>query len=389
MGLSFEQGPQAPRRPPPPRGAGPGAPRRRAAADRALSLALASAIGLLALAALPARALRAQAPELLPCPQNRLYNAGFEGGFDDRGRPAIQVGLGWQPWARGQDLSNPDGTLRYLPLSRRQRGDDTVVQQGWWAQGVEGLPQGATAGLWQRVRLPLGARVLVYAWGGVGPAGTDAPRANGEPGAASWLLRLGWDPQGGSDPDQPRLLWTAPLTLTSAWAPLALPPFAAEATVGTLFLEGRRLGAREGGDAGQLRWDGACVGLLDAPPLPTQPSPVPLITLDPRSPEPPPLETLAIVLAGQAQATAAAQALEARATQRAGSAAGRLSGGGAAPFQVSGQHGPVPEPPPPAQADWSARIYDASGLLLLLLAAALAGLMVARRGGPKPPPSAS
>lgn len=408
-----------------PKSFGPGA---FALGSAPLSAALLS--GLLGLLAWTSRAPEsAQAASLAqvpdnPCPQDRLYNGGFEGGFDDRGRPEIQVGLGWQPWAQGSDLSDPAGSLRYLPLNRRRSAAADAVRQGWWAQGLEGLPPGATAGLWQRVRLPLGAKVLVYAWGGVGSeeggaaASADAAAEDGKPGegpdaaqaAGAWRLRLGWDPQGGSDPGQPRLSWTAPLTLTTGWAPFALPPFEAEGTVGTLFLEGLRLPPglvapaadpaaipgraasllRRADDAaagGQLRWDGACVGLLDAPPLPTVPSPVPLVTLDPRSPEPPPLETLAIVLAGQAQATAAAQALELRATQRAAGGAGRLIAGGAAPFMAAEQHGPVPDAPPPAEPGLAARLYDASGLLLLLLAAALAGLMAARRGPTRPPPS--
>lgn len=336
---------------------------------------------------------RAQAPDS-PCPQDRLYNGAFEGGFDDRGRPEIQVALGWQPWAQGLDLSDPASGLRYLPLGRRRAQDSARVLQGWWAQGLEGLPAGGVAGLWQRVRLPLAAKVLVYAWGGVGsdalgsaapPRGPtpipDAP--NGEEAApppdAAWLLRLGWDPAGGSDPGRPGLSWTAPVTLTTGWAPLALPPFEAEGTVGTLFLEGRRLDGGRGAADGQLRWDGACVGLLDAPPLPTVPSPVPLMTLDPRSPEPPPIETLAIVLAGQSQATAAAVAAAARATARAAAGGGGRTAGGAASFLGGGQHGPVPEPPPPAEPGLAAQLYDASGLLLLLLAAALGGLMAAGR----------
>lgn len=313
----------------------------------------------------------------LPCPQDRLYNAGLEGGFNARGRQGLQVALGWQPWVRGLDLGVADSGIDFLPLERWRTPDAGQVQQGLWSQGVEGLRVGRAGGLWQRARVPAGERLLVYAWGGVG-ARTEAPEGNPAQSAA-WRLRLGLDPLGGSDPTLARLSWTAPVTLTEGWAPLLLPPLTAEAPTATLFLEGQPVGDAPGS---QLRWDSACLGLMDAAAPPIAPSPPPLMTLDPRTPELPPPATLAIILAGQAEATARAAALEARATAWAARPLGlRQSGGalGGSGFVSTGQYGPIPDPVP-GRLTLAQRLYDASGLLALLLAALVAGVLVGLRG---------
>lgn len=317
----------------------------------------------------------------LPCPQDRLYNGGFEGGFNARGRLDLRVALGWQPWVQGVDLSAADAGVTFLPLDRRRAPDTGLVQQGLWSQGVQGLGDDMPGGLWQRARVPMGSRLLVYAWGGVGPRSDPFDRSGGAPAPSpAWRLRLGLDPRGGSDPALARLGWTEAVTLTEGWAPLVLPPVTAEASAVTLFLEGRPVGAAAGS---QLRWDSACLGLPEAEPLPTARGPLPVITLDPRTPQLPPPATLALILAGQAEATARAAALEARATARAARPQGLRrtgagAGGGGAPNP--GQYGPLPEEPLPAVPSLAARLYDLSGLAALLLAALLAGVLLGQRG---------
>lgn len=315
----------------------------------------------------------------LPCPQDRLYNGGFEGGFNARGRQGLQVGLGWQPWVSGVDLGLPDSGVDFLPLERWRSPDGGQVQQGLWSQGVAGQRAGRAGGLWQRARVPVGERLLVYAWGGVGTR-TEAPEGNPVPMAA-WRLRVGLDPLGGSDPTLARLGWTAPVTLTEGWAPLLLPPMTAQGPTATLFLEGQPLGDASGS---QLRWDSACLGLMDAAGPPIAPSPPPLMTLDPRTPELPPPATLAVILAGQAEATARAAALEARATAWAARPLGlRQAGGGAGGtgFVSTGQYGPIPDRVD-GRLTLAQRFYDASGLLALLLAALVAGVLLGlRRAG--------
>ena len=334
---------------------------------------------------------RAQAVDL-PCPQDRLYNGGFEGGFNARGRLDLRVALGWQPWARGVDLSAADAGVSFLPLDRRRAPDTGLVQQGLWSQGIQGLGADRFGGLWQRARVPSGSRLLAYAWGGVGPRTERSERSSEAPAVSpAWRLRLGLDPQGGSDPTLARLSWTEPVTLTEGWAPLVLPSLTAETSAVTLFLEGQPVGDAMGS---QLRWDSACLGLRDVPPDATAPVPAALVTLDPRTPELPPPATLAVILAGQAEATARAMALEVRATARAERPQGSLLPGGGAGGVGDlnlGQYGPQPDALLPGRPGLAARLYDVSGLAALVLAALLAGALMGLRGTSDrgaPPPGA-
>ncbi len=344
------------------RGADPGSSPVLLSGGR-LEVLSAAALILLLLLFLP---LRRGAAQTLPCPGNRLANPGFEQGFSGRGTVTRSLASGWLDW---QERSRRQAEL--LPSSRLRQGED-AVRSGLWSQALRDLAPLQAGGVWQRVPVPVGATIRAQAWG--------RSRLGRGGGPSGYLLSLGLDPRGGSDPMGEGVRWTAPVTATDTWLPLFLE-VESEAGQVSLFLRGRPLDPV----ANEALWDEACLR-TEADVDPPTPSPGP----PPASPEPlaegqpsptPGLATLEAQLRAQSRATVRAFELVQRATQRAAtppasarSLAFSPIGG---PVSAAGGAGASGVERADRRAvRWWQRLYDRAGLVALILAALTAGILL-------------
>lgn len=352
----------------------PSFPARRAKAHaRAVAIAVgATGAGVLAasLAALPASAQDA-APSVY-CPGNRLINAGFEEGFSVRDRPDAIVGRGWSAW---YDVPQTGGLT--APVFAPRRADEALldVPFGMWLQqiGSDGIPH--VGGLWQQVKVPADVQLQASVWAFAWSSGGDQPLVSNPPG--TYATTLGVDPLGGTDPHAATVAWTAPITVTDRWVPLAMD-VVSPGPRATLFVRGQPLAPLRHMVS---RWDGACLrvagGAFEArAPLPATPRPTP--TANPRRPGPTDDPILAL-LQGTALAVGAQAAATARAPLGVGARAGITGAVGAAPRAAPTALGagladnPVPVTLP-------MRLRDHSGLALLALAFFVAGAVAGLRG---------
>lgn len=358
------------------------APPRPAArrARTALAVALAAALcGAIAAPATRPAAAQAARPDSVHCPDNRLVNPGFDAGFSVRDRPDAVVGRGWSPW---YDVAPTGGLTAPAFTPRRWDEDLLVVPFGTWLQelGSDVIPH--VGGLWQQVRVPadvqLQASIWAYAWSSQG----DQALVSTPPG--TYALTLGLDPLGGTDPHAATVAWTAPVTVTDHWVPLALDAVSPGPRA-TLFVRGQPLAPLKHMVS---RWDGACLrvaGSAFAARAALPPTPRPTPTADPRRPAPTEDPVLGFV-----RGTAMAVAVAAAATAR---APGGLGAGGtisaalpASPAAGLGLPRPAPTPlgaplaDDPVAVGPLARLVDHSGLVALALAAFAAGALAGLTG---------
>jgi hypothetical protein len=312
---------------------------------------------------------RAQSLDL-PCPGNRLKNPGFEHGFSARGGLARSLAEGWTDWS-GRGVERP----RFEPLSLRSAGAEWI-QSGLWSQGQRGLGPTESGGLWQRVEVGEGERVLAHAWGRSWANAREREPASSPPG--SYALSMGLDPQGGIDAESESLRWTAAISVTDSWLPLYIEAEAEAAQV-TIFLRGMPLAPIHNLAA----WDAVCLRLADdtapaaaAPATPFPPTP----TTGPGTPSPTPdLIWLQEWARGRVAATERALSLQAKATEWAirpsPVPAPQLGDGGA----TTGALDRLPQDlraSGPARLSLWARAYDSMGRIALALAALVLGLLV-------------
>ena len=202
---------------------------------------------------------RAQAsPDLsmqLACPANRLANGGFEGGFRARGALETVVGLHWIPYGASTGQRPAPG---FAPEVLADLAPGEWVPEGRYAQTITALRPLEGAGLWQRAPVPPGAPLrlsaLARAWAGDTRALSASDRSRSDPPGAV-LLRLGTDPFGGQNADSPSVRWTAPITLSDSWIPLAAD-IEAESRSLSVFLEARLL---QNVPASTVHWDAICL----------------------------------------------------------------------------------------------------------------------------------
>jgi hypothetical protein len=190
------------------------------------------------------------------CPGNILLNAGFENGFTTRGRPLEVVGNDWDSWFAvlpGVDGINYAPT--YSPLLRRRDGD-YKVHSGLWSQEMGTENSTHTGGLWQRVRVPRNSRIQASAWVTAWATNAENTVVSRPPG--TYASMIGIDPKGGQDPYHPRIIWTAPITVTDIWMPLNMEVDVAGPSV-TMFLRGQPLQIMTHNVS---RWDSACLRVV-------------------------------------------------------------------------------------------------------------------------------
>jgi hypothetical protein len=318
----------------------------------------------------------------MQCPDNVLVNPGFEAGFMGRGRVSEVVANGWTAWyERFPGVNGINYVPDYVPRNRHDGGRNTV-HTGVWSQEMATSGATHTAGLWQRVTVPSGSHVLAagaaYAWATNG----DDPQRSDAPG--TYALTLGLDPRGGEDPNAPSIVWTVPVTVTDAWAPLVVEAPVRGSSV-TLFTRGQPLRQLAHNVS---RWDSLCLRVLGPIGEPTATSTrLPWPSRTPRPEDHAEAHTPTVTAApGTQVALELGLKLDLLAESTAAAADAPTEPALSLPERVAtraAQDAPSPLPTPwPEEEDeatileFGSGIVESLGLVVLALAALVAGLVV-------------
>jgi len=149
-------------------------------------------------------------------PYNLLVNPGFEDGYSARPDPyapwegpqgELTVANGWELW---YDNEPGTGCYNYRPEYKPEDGyaypDPLRVRSGQYAQKMFTMYSTHTAGLYQRVGVPVGSQVEFSIWAMVWSSSGDDPYHSTSPG--EYWLSVGIDPYGGTDAFSEEIIWS-------------------------------------------------------------------------------------------------------------------------------------------------------------------------------------
>jgi len=154
------------------------------------------------------------------CPYNLLVNPSFEDGYSARLDPyepwkgpqgELTVAEGWELWYDNRDqcregLCCYNFRPEYKPEDGYVHTDPLRVRSGRYAQKLFTTYSTHTAGLYQRVRVPVGSQVEFSIWVVVWSSSEDDPHHSTSPG--KYWLSVGIDPYGGTDPFSDQIIWS-------------------------------------------------------------------------------------------------------------------------------------------------------------------------------------
>ena len=169
------------------------------------------------------------------CPSDVLVNAGFEGGFSERGSGEIVVANGWTPWWQ-------DGPFQEDGLNRRPefkpedaaRFGELRVREGGFSQKWGITFATHHAGIFQQVNVPPTSMVTLRAWGQSWSSREDDPKVSSK---GKYFLSVGIDPTGGTDFNSPNVVWSPRNDTLDQWVELTVRAPAQGGTV-TVYLRG-------------------------------------------------------------------------------------------------------------------------------------------------------
>ncbi len=142
---------------------------------------------------------------------NLLANPNFELPFAQVGATAIMA-PGWTPWW----MPDSTGVPNYDQSSNCTHTCDHRIHSGHNAQRMFQFYGKYTAGIYQQVTVPENAdlRFTIYAQGWSSQA--ENPE-NVSVGGTDMQMRIGLDPLGGTDPNNPRVQWSQPMNALDSW----------------------------------------------------------------------------------------------------------------------------------------------------------------------------
>jgi LysM repeat protein len=132
---------------------------------------------------------------------NLLTNGGFEGGFTQV-TDGVRVPNGWTRWAQ---TSGGDEPCRNIAPNYNENTQAARVYQGGAAASYWGTNLGYTAGLYQQVSATTGTTYQLTAWGYSWSAGTLEATTSDD----FTQMRIGIDPNGGTNPFSGDIVWSA------------------------------------------------------------------------------------------------------------------------------------------------------------------------------------
>jgi LysM repeat protein len=179
-------------------------------------------IGLGALAALALLPVSAQAVPSRVIVQsetgNLSTNPGFESAFVAQDGKT-SVGQGWTAWWTSRPAGAPDWSYNhpdFIASAPCGAVCDHRIHSGGNAQRIFQYFGSYQAGLYQLVDVPAGSDVRLTAWGQSWSSTTEQPQ-NVSNGGTQMHLRVGIDPWGGTNPLDPRVVWSGEADALDSW----------------------------------------------------------------------------------------------------------------------------------------------------------------------------
>jgi LysM repeat protein len=173
-------------------------------------------LGLLALAVLAAVPRHTQAAPHLA--GNLITNPGFEGSFVAQDGKT-SVGQGWTAWWIPRPEGQPDWSYNHPDfIASAPCGSvcDHRIHSGGNAQRIFQYFGTYVAGLYQQVNVAAGSDLHLTAFGQSWSSQTEQPQ-NVSNGGTSMHLRVGIDPWGGTNPYDPRVVWSGEADALDSW----------------------------------------------------------------------------------------------------------------------------------------------------------------------------
>lgn len=239
-------------------------------------------LGLLALAGLALMPRHTQAAPLLA--GNLITNPGFEGAFlAQDGKTS--VGQGWTAWWIPRPEGQPDWSYNHPDfIASTPCGSvcDHRIHSGSNAQRIFQYFGTYVAGLYQRVDVTPGADVRATAFGQSWSSQTEQPQ-NVSNGGTRMHLRVGVDPLGGTNPYDPRIVWSEEADALDSWQQFSVYARAQSSQV-TVFLYAAPDDARR---KNEVYWDDVVLEALSGDPAATAQATYPTATPLPAAPPPP------------------------------------------------------------------------------------------------------
>ncbi len=165
---------------------------------------------------------------------NLLRDGGFEGSYTGRGRGDLNIPADWQLWFTESPRSEFWQNLP--PVAFPHRGPDPNPHGGIMSLNINKGFATYTAAVYQQVPVNVGATLTASAWAFMRvcdiPANADKCAASGDFGA---YVRIGIDPNGGTNPFDSDVVWSSNLTPHDTWAQMTVSATSTAGTV-TVFL---------------------------------------------------------------------------------------------------------------------------------------------------------
>jgi LysM repeat protein len=213
-------------------------------------------LGLMAAAALTVVALKAEAVQAA---QNLITNPGFEGAFVTSDAKT-SVGQGWSPWWIPRPAGMPDWSYNqpdYIASAPCGAICDHRIHSGGNAQRIFQYFGSYVAGVYQQINVPPNADVRLTAFGQSWSSQTEQPQ-NVSNNGTQMHLRIGIDPLGGTNPLDPRVVWSSEADALDSWQQFQV--FArAQGTQVTVFLYAAPDDARR---KNEVYWDDVSLEVL-------------------------------------------------------------------------------------------------------------------------------
>lgn len=186
--------------------------------------------------------------------QGGLLDGGFEGSYTGRGRPDLNIPADWGLWI--SESPRTESWMNLAPVAFPHRGPDPDPHSGSLAVNFNKGYATFTAAIYQQAATTTGTPVSASAWGFLRtcdiPANSD--RCASEPGSGAYM-RVGIDPNGGTNPYDSDVVWSANATPHESWQQMSVSTTATGGTI-TVFLFTTQQWPRQINNA---YWDDAAV----------------------------------------------------------------------------------------------------------------------------------
>jgi len=203
---------------------------------------------------------------------NLLNNAGFEGGYSQRGAGELEVADHWDPWWTGGSAEDNSAGFNYRPEYKPENAaiyGMRRVHSGSLAQKQFNTFAHHRAGILQQVSgITPGSTLTFSIWAQVWSSGQDNPDKCGDFG--NYRVWAGIDPTGGREGNSSNVVWGESVMSCNQWVLVQVTTVADSGTI-TVFAKGEPEYRMKHNDA---YWDDATL-TVQAPPTPTPVPPAP------------------------------------------------------------------------------------------------------------------